>query len=81
MILTEYFWEGIVLLASLLCAPYEVFYVESKNSRDYEVEPLSEKQISTFKKFFKQDYMLYDYFNKTLHKKVKIFGHQVSFNP
>jgi len=78
VILTEYFWEGIVLLAPILCAPYHVFYVESKNSRDYEVEPLSTKQMEIFKQFFKQDYMLYDYFNKTLHRKVEEFGHDVS---
>lgn len=73
----EYFFESIVLLSHVLCVPYEVLYIESKNSRAYDVEPLTAQQMKNFKKYFKQDYMMYDYFNKTLHRKVEEFGRKV----
>ena len=78
VIVTEYFFESIVLLSHVLCAPYSVLYVESKNSRKYEAPPLTNKQTANFEHFFKQDILLYDYFNKTLHQKVEAFGHKVT---
>ena len=66
VILTEYFLESLVLLADILCIPYEVLYTPRRNSRDYEQDELTHTQMSTFKSFFKQDIMLYDFFNKTL---------------
>ena len=66
VILTEYFLESLVLLADLLCIPYEVLYTPRRNSRDYETEDLTPAQTKTFEKFFKQDIIMYDYFNKTL---------------
>jgi len=78
VILTEYFFESLVLLSHVLCVPYEVLYITSKNSRHYEVEPLNEERMKTFKTYFKQDIMLYDFFNQSLHRKVAEFGHDVS---
>ena len=78
VILTEYFFESLVLLAHVLCVPYEVLYITSKNSRKYEVEPLSPSQQKNFETYFKQDLMLYDFFNQSLHRKVEEFGHDVS---
>ena len=78
MILTEYFFECLVLLAHLFCIPYEVLYITSKNSRQYEVPPLSQQRMDTLKQFFKQDFMMYDFFNQSLHRKIDAFGHKVS---
>ena len=78
VILTEYFFESLVLLAHVLCVPYEVLYITSKNTRKYEVEPLSDSRMEIFETFFKQDLMLYDYFNQSLHRKVAEFGHEVT---
>ena len=69
IILTEYFAESMVLLADLMCIPYEVLWTKRRNSRDYFQEPLNDGQLKIFKTFFKQDYMIYDYFNQTLHGK------------
>ena len=69
VILTEYFLESMVLLADIMCIPYEVLWAERKKELDYYKEPLNERQMEIFKTFFKQDYMVYDHFNKTLHGK------------
>ena len=81
VILTEYFFESLVLLAKILCVPYEVLYVESRNSREYEVQPLTGNQQTNFERFFKQDIMLYDFFNQSLHRKIDEFGKEVYFEP
>lgn len=64
-------------MAQILCVPYTVLYLEPINERKYELTPLSKKQKENFQKFFKQDLMLYDYFNETLHKKIEAFGTEV----
>ena len=66
MILVEYFLESLVLLADILCVPYEVLYTPGRNARSYEKHELTSSQMTTFRAFFKQDIALYDYFNKTL---------------
>ena len=43
IILTEYFLESMVLLADILCVPYQVLYVKSRNHGKYEAEPLTQK--------------------------------------
>ena len=43
-------------------------------SAPYEKVPLNEKQLATFKKYFKQDYYIYDHFKKIFEAKVKKFG-------
>ena len=78
IILTEYFAESMVLLADLMCIPYEVLWTKRRNSKDYFQEPLNEAQMEIFKTFFKQDYMIYDYFNQTLHGKLNF---QMRFVP
>ena len=57
--------------------PYEVLYVEMLNTRKYEVEPLSDRQEKHFREYFKQDILLYDFFNQSLHRKIENFGTQV----
>ena len=78
IILTEYFAESMVLLADLMCIPYEVLWTKRRNSKDYFQEPLNEAQMGIFKTFFKQDFMIYDYFNQTLHGKLNF---QMRFVP
>ena len=67
-----------MLLAHVLCVDYDVLYITSKNSRKYEVEPLNAHRMEIFKTYFKQDYMLYQYFNESLHAKAEAFGQEVS---
>ena len=69
VILTEYFLESLVLLADKLCIPYEVLYTPRRNSRDYELDPIDETQMDIFNEYFKQDIIMYDYFNQTLQGK------------
>ena len=72
VILTEYFLECMVLLADIMCISYEVLWTERKKEFGYYKEPLNERQMEIFKTFFKQDYMLYDHFNQTLHGRFNI---------
>ena len=72
VILTEYMLESLVLLADLLCIPYNVLFTKRVNSKSYD-EPVTREltpgQHRKFEKFFKQDYMMYDFFNRTLQGK------------
>ena len=72
VILTEYMLESLVLLADLLCIPYNVLFTKRVNSKSYD-EPVSREltpgQHRKFEKFFKQDFMMYDFFNRTLQGK------------
>ena len=74
--LTEYYYESLVLLAKLFCLPYEVLYEPQLNKREYEIEPLTPNQKKNFENYFKADIMLYDYFNKSLHYKIEDYGRE-----
>ena len=54
IIITEYYLESMVLLKHILCVPYEVLYVKTRNKGSYVVEPLSEIQKTNFNMFFKE---------------------------
>jgi hypothetical protein len=75
-VLTEYYYESLVLLAKLFCLPYEVLYEPQLNKREYEIEPLKPNQKKNFENYFKSDIMLYDYFNKSLHYKIEDYGRE-----
>ena len=77
VLITEHFWEGIVLMKHMLCAEYEHLYQESTNVRKYEIEPLNAERQATFEEFHKTDTLMYDYFNASLHRKIEAFGHEV----
>ncbi|CAG5112986.1 Oidioi.mRNA.OKI2018_I69.chr2.g7138.t1.cds [Oikopleura dioica] len=76
VVLTEYYYESLVLLAKLFCLPYEVLYEPQLNKREYEIEPLTPTQKKNFETYFKADIMLYDYFNKSLHHKIEDYGRE-----
>ena len=67
VILTEYFLESIVLLADIMCIPYETLWTEKHKELDYYKQPLNKRQMQIFQTFIKQDHMVYDHFNQTLH--------------
>ena len=77
ILITEHFWEGIVLMKHMLCAEYEHLYQESTNVREYEIEPLNAERQATFEEFHKTDTLMYNYFNASLHRKIEAFGHEV----
>ncbi|CBY31914.1 unnamed protein product [Oikopleura dioica] len=77
ILITEHFWEGIVLLKHMLCADYRMLYKESTNSRDYVIEPLNAERQAIFDKFHETDTLMYNYFNASLHRKIEAFGHEV----
>ena len=79
VILAEYFIEGIVLLKHMLCCKYEDLFVPNKNVKEYEKEELSEKQMEIFKNFHKADLQMYDFFEKSMLRKIEAFGKEVSF--
>ena len=73
VLITEYFWEGIVLLRHLLCAEYEHLYLENKNQRQYKKEFLNSNRQAVFEDFHKADILMYNYFNASLHRKIEAF--------
>ena len=74
VLITEYFWEGIVLLKHMLCADYKMLYKKNTNSRKYEIKPLNDERQAIFDKFHKADILMYNYFNASLHRKIETFG-------
>ena len=51
ILITEHFWEGIVLLKHMLCSDYSMLFNESKNKRHYAIKPLNEKRQAIFDAF------------------------------
>jgi hypothetical protein len=74
VILTEHFWESIVLLSHLMCVEYSTLYRAYANKKDYEVSQLTPNQLATFEKYNKVDIELYNFFNASLHEKIDAFG-------
>lgn len=76
--LKEYFFESLVLLSRILCIDYRIMYVrfrmESKIDYAADTDLITDVQMNTFKKYFNQDYAIYDHFNRTFWRKVSIFG-------
>ena len=77
VMLLEYFSESLVLLKHLVCVPYQALYSTHKNTRFYKKPSLTNQQQEIFNKFFKQDRMIYTYFEKSLQLKIKQFGQEV----
>lgn len=75
VMLSDYYYESLVLLGQELCVQPHVLYVEPRmESKSYEKVPLSNTQMKTFRKYFAQDYYIYEHFKKIFDKKVKAFG-------
>lgn len=79
VILVEYFLESLVLLANLLCIPYEVLYTPRRNALEYEIQELTNSQMMNYRSLFKQDIALYDYFNRTLQGKSEQIVKKISY--
>ena len=77
VILTEYYWEGIVLLKHMLCAEYQHIFKPNVNVKEYQVKPLDEIRQKIFEDFHKADILMYNYFNASMHRKIEAFGKQV----
>jgi len=78
ILITEHFWEGIVLLKHMLCADYSMLFNESKNKRHYAIKPLNAKRQAIFDAFHVTDTLMYNYFNASLFRKIEAFGQEVS---
>jgi len=76
--LKEYFFESLVLLSRILCVDYKIMYIrfrmESKIDYLNDSENITNAQKDVFRKYFAQDYAIYDHFNRTFWRKVETFG-------
>ncbi|CAG5103210.1 Oidioi.mRNA.OKI2018_I69.chr1.g667.t1.cds [Oikopleura dioica] len=79
----EYFFESLVLLAEELCTSFKTLYastdrmvsmprLKEKNSN----AKFTDQQMKTFRKDNIQDYAIYEFFNKTLWEKIDRYGHE-----
>ena len=79
IMLMEYFNESLVLLKRLMCWSFKDIVYHAENVRNYtnkNNEPESSRHLQKFHKYWSNaDYMLYDYFNKTLWRKIRKLGH------
>lgn len=74
VIVIEYYDESMVLLAQLLCVPYEVIWMEALNPRDYVKPSLEPELMDKFNKHFRVDIAVYEHFKQVLLKKIDKFG-------
>ena len=75
VMLSDYFFESLVLLGEELCVDHKILFAKERmESAPYEKVELNERQMATFKKYFKQDYYIYAHFKKIFDKKVKKYG-------
>ena len=74
VILVEYYFESLVLLAQLMCVPYEVIWQEKLRPMSYEKPSIDEKVIESFQNHFKLDYAIYEHFKAILFQKIENFG-------
>ena len=79
VILAEYFIEGVVFLKHLLCCEYEDLFVPNKNMKEYQKPELTEEQMEIFKNFHQADLQMYEFFEKSMHRKIESFGEEVSY--
>ncbi|XP_072049293.1 galactosylceramide sulfotransferase-like [Amphiura filiformis] len=73
ILLAEYFDESLVILAKELCWEFEDIVYIKKNSRE-DRRNLSDEVRQKVSTWNHADVLLYDYFNKTLWRKVKEYG-------
>ncbi|XP_072048385.1 galactose-3-O-sulfotransferase 3-like [Amphiura filiformis] len=73
ILLAEYFDESLVILRKELCWDFEDIVYIKKNSRE-DRGNLSDEVRQKVLKWNHADVLLYDYFNKTLRRKVKEYG-------
>ena len=74
VIVTEYYDESMVLLAKLLCVPYEVLWQKTLNPRHYEKPILRPDLTDKFNAHFAVDLAIYDHFKHVLMQKITDFG-------
>ena len=75
VVITEYYFESLVLLREKLCIPWHALYARSRMvSKKYEKMPFTAAQRATLEQFFQQDFAIYDHFNETLWARIKEYG-------
>ena len=74
VLLTEYYDESMVLLAQLLCVPYEVIWQKTLNPRHYEKPTLRSDLMDKFNAHFAVDLAIYKHFENVLKQKIVDFG-------
>lgn len=78
VMIMEYFHESLVLLKRLMCWSFKDIVYHSENFGNYTEKDTKypEKYVTFYKDWSKLDYTLYDYFNKTLWRKIRSLGMQ-----
>ena len=74
VILIEYYFESLVLLAQLMCVPYEVIWQQKLRPMVYEKPDLDKNTLESFQDHFKLDYAIYEHFKAILFQKIDNFG-------
>ncbi|KAJ8039370.1 Galactose-3-O-sulfotransferase 3 [Holothuria leucospilota] len=75
VLITEYFDESLILLKRMMCWRFEdILYIPKKLSVEKEVTSFSPEEEKTIRAASAGDVMLYDYFNRTLWRKIKEYG-------
>ena len=75
VLIMEYFDESLILLKKALCWTFQdILYVKFNQRRHKPRIKISEKVKQNIREWNKADVMLYDYFNRTLWRKIHDYG-------
>lgn len=76
VMIMEYFHESLVLLKRLMCWSFRdiIYHTENLGNYTEKATKYPPEHIKFYKQWSRLDYMLYDYFNKTLWRKIRSMG-------
>ena len=75
VLITEYFDESLILLKKALCWKFEdILYVKMRERLKTRKEEISNRTKEQILKWNSADWMIYDFFNRTLWRKIQEYG-------
>nr|XP_039270389.1 galactose-3-O-sulfotransferase 3-like isoform X1 [Styela clava] len=76
VMISDYYLESLVLLKEELCLSKSILSRDITNKGKHGKRIFTKTEMSLIRSLHKQDYALYDYFNRTLWKKIDAYGRE-----
>lgn len=76
VMISNYFFESLVLLKRNLCMDWTDLYVPPTKVKHYERAEFTDSDQTIFNQFYKQDVAIFNHFNKTFWQEVENYGHE-----
>ena len=76
VMISNYYFESLILLKQTLCMDWADLYVPPTKVKHYEHAKFTDNDKQIFSKFYHQDNLIYNHFNKTFWNKINDYGQQ-----